>query len=841
MKIKTIILICIGLLVPLATQGFALDWAQGGTGRVSFDNGDLIYFSSSSDKFLSIATGTDGWVLTMSGNLPVWAASAGGGGGSGAFTTTTESGVIVIYPTEVTADWILSSGATGTAEVWYDNSANLLTMTGDLKVANATATNSFNVNNNFYIDSTGNLVVDGTATFNSDLTSKRLIQAPVATQSITAVTDTIADDSSMNEISSDADYVMTSTPTIATGTDGQILFLKNTGTFTIDFQDVGVVPGTAIYHAGGGGVLSPGGIMSLIYLDSTPGWSIQSHPNTQAGGDATILDVRNVSGSTIGSGVPVYAVGWNAGQARTTVAPADADDSTKMPAIGVVAASISNNANGQIITTGELSNIDTSGFSVGNSLYVDTTVGQFTATRPSADDIQKVAEVLRAHSSFGVILIQGAGRTNDVSWNADFTNTTTTNATATDLSVSGNLTLPANSVIDAYIPDTITIDLATAATALNANPTDCAANTFADAIAASGNLTCNAIADADVGALTVFYTTGGQLNVTSTQMASDDFGEFACDGTDQGCTLDDSVAVTSWNLTTPTITSGLTFADVDISPNAAGELVYDNTVAGFLDGVLAWYDDDAIKYLADFATLPGDAQDDYVLAYDKDLDGLYFKVDASGGSTAWDDIGNPDANDEIDFAAYVIELNVENFQIGDGGANFVDFNGTPLISFQGNADIVLPALSVDAGTYAAASIDGDDVNSNIAGRSLVLTSASPDTLDADAELYAYEQCKYIEDPVAADDLTSLFRPTIAITVTEIWAESDQTVNFDLQEDDGSPADIIGLDLIPAAGENSTTTFTDAAIAADSEIDLVVTSVSGTPTWISICIYGTYDD
>ena len=51
---------------------------------------------------------------------------------------------------------------------------------------------------------------------------------------------------------------------------------------------------------------------------------------------------------------------------------------------------------------------------------------------------------------------------------------------------------------DAHIPDTITINLAAAATALAANPADCAANQFATTIAASGALTCAAIADADV-------------------------------------------------------------------------------------------------------------------------------------------------------------------------------------------------------------------------------------------------------------------------------------------------------------------------------------------------------
>ena len=95
--------------------------------------------------------------------------------------------------------------------------------------------------------------------------------------------------------------------------------------------------------------------------------------------------------------------------------------------------------------------------------------------------------------------------------------------------------------------------------------------------------------------------------------------------------------------------------------------------------------------------------------------------------------------------------------------------------------------------------------------------------------------------MAADDFKSIWRAPQAVTITEVWAESDQTVNFDLQEDDGSPADILGTDLSPAAGEASTTTISDAAIASESEIDLVITSVSGTPTWVSICWTYTKND
>ncbi len=70
---------------------------------------------------------------------------------------------------------------------------------------------------------------------------------------------------------------------------------------------------------------------------------------------------------------------------------------------------------------------------------------------------------------------------------------------ATTIAASGALTCAA--IADSDVPNNITVDLATTAstaTALASNPTDCAANQFANAIAASGNLTCGAIGDSDV-------------------------------------------------------------------------------------------------------------------------------------------------------------------------------------------------------------------------------------------------------------------------------------------------------------------------------------------------------
>lgn len=71
------------------------------------------------------------------------------------------------------------------------------------------------------------------------------------------------------------------------------------------------------------------------------------------------------------------------------------------------------------------------------------------------------------------------------------------NQWATSTNASGALTCsqPAFSDLsgaatDSQIPNTITVDLATAATALAANPADCAADRYATTIAASGALTC---------------------------------------------------------------------------------------------------------------------------------------------------------------------------------------------------------------------------------------------------------------------------------------------------------------------------------------------------------------
>ena len=116
------------------------------------------------------------------------------------------------------------------------------------------------------------------------------------------------------------------------------------------------------------------------------------------------------SGATLTKGDVVYVSG-HSGQ-KTEVDLADASDSSKMPAFGIVAADPVG-VNVDVVTFGTLKSIDTSTYTDGDELYVDTTAGQLTATAPSGEGnlVQKIAKVVKAHNS-GNIKVMGAGRTN---------------------------------------------------------------------------------------------------------------------------------------------------------------------------------------------------------------------------------------------------------------------------------------------------------------------------------------------------------------------------------------------------------------------------------------------
>ena len=148
-----------------------------------------------------------------------------------------------------------------------------------------------------------------------------------------------------------------------------------------------------------------------------PGEKLEVVGNVEA--EEFIGDLRGATlfkasaGEVLAKGDVVHISGISGN--TTVVSKADADDATKMPAFGVVAAAASLNNPVDIYTSGILSGIDTSSFSEGDELFVSTTAGAMTNTAPTGESaaLQKIGKVTRSDSN-GSIFIVGAGRSNAV-------------------------------------------------------------------------------------------------------------------------------------------------------------------------------------------------------------------------------------------------------------------------------------------------------------------------------------------------------------------------------------------------------------------------------------------
>lgn len=181
---------------------------------------------------------------------------------------------------------------------------------------------------------------------------------------------------------------------------------------------------------------------------------------------------------------------------------------------------------------------------------------------------------------------------------------------------------------------------------------------------------------------------------------------------------------------------------------------------------------------------------------------------------------------------------------GTGSYTNIGINLKPKGSgeLQSNGQEVIDESMISTGlTYSAGVVTAD------LGTAIDTSEITDDTIThadiADSD-QASTLCVYIEDPTADDDLQSIWanKTSNDFLLTEIWAESDQTVAFDLQIDDGTPADVNGTDITPAAGEAEDTSLSgDTTLAAGEELDLAITSVTNTPTWVSICWTGNWVD
>ena len=190
---------------------------------------------------------------------------------------------------------------------------------------------------------------------------------------------------------------------LAGGTGIGVTYNDPVDTITVALSDTAVTP--AQYGSSSA--------IPIITVDQQGRITAASTTNIDT--DVLLLDVHNQSGSTINKGDVVYVAGTHS-SGKPIIALADNNGTNTYPAIGLVYADVTDGNDGQVILSGQLLNVDTSSYSAGDSLYLHSTAGSLTTTRPTAatEKVQKVGLVTKSHATSGSILIIGAGRTNDI-------------------------------------------------------------------------------------------------------------------------------------------------------------------------------------------------------------------------------------------------------------------------------------------------------------------------------------------------------------------------------------------------------------------------------------------
>ncbi len=174
-----------------------------------------------------------------------------------------------------------------------------------------------------------------------------------------------------------------------------------------------------------------------------------------------------------------------------------------------------------------------------------------------------------------------------------------------------------------------------------------------------------------------------------------------------------------------------------------------------------------------------------------------------------------------------------------------------------NASSFTCSTCILAGDYAAASIDGDDIASGIAGRSLTLTVGGPDVLDVDAELFT----KIFSINVASTSMSTTteandnsgvaqHRFAKAVTLTDISCSTDKgTADIDFGERASTTPNSAGTDVLSGnlrcdTNSEASSDFANPSIAEYAVLNLHIPDAEPTgikPTIIRIHVTYTIDD
>ncbi len=175
-------------------------------------------------------------------------------------------------------------------------------------------------------------------------------------------------------------------------------------------------------------VVSPEGTGSLQWDATNDYWmagqygseeriltSLDTGSLSVADAQRTIMSVKNVHGATITKGTPCFITDSGTSGNLVGVVPADNSNASLMPAGVVLDETLNAGDEGIGVVVGFIQNISTTGFTAGDSIWVNSS-GGYTNVRPigSGNLVQKIGNVIKVHDLNGSIEIMGAGRSNDI-------------------------------------------------------------------------------------------------------------------------------------------------------------------------------------------------------------------------------------------------------------------------------------------------------------------------------------------------------------------------------------------------------------------------------------------
>jgi hypothetical protein len=200
------------------------------------------------------------------------------------------------------------------------------------------------------------------------------------------------------------DLVDDSTPTLG----GSLVVAGHAITSTSN-GDIEILPD-------GTGIIETGELRPDANLTRSIGSETLRYVRTYSDVDgAIIFKGKNDSGGVLTKGQAVYVIGVSGNV--PTVDKARANSASTMPAFGLVYADANDQAEVQIVTFGNLTDVNTTTYSLslGDTVYVSAaTAGDLTNSAPAgeANLIQNIGRVIRADATAGIIKVGGAGRSN---------------------------------------------------------------------------------------------------------------------------------------------------------------------------------------------------------------------------------------------------------------------------------------------------------------------------------------------------------------------------------------------------------------------------------------------